>query len=294
MSLLTMIQNAALEQGLPKPETVINSSDVTTRQMLALAHRTIADLRARASWPRLTKEHTITLTNAVSSYEMPSDIDRQVHRTHWNRNRKWEIVGPLTPQEWQSRKRGITGVTPRQHFRLRGWNDRSVFIDPEPTVSDEGHVISFEYQTVSAIRPKLWEYQHLYLPNEFVGSEGNVYYTILGGLSGSVFLPPTPPVHTSGSASDLGVIWEYFTENYDTFRHDTDECLLDESMVSLGIQWRFMQQKGLSYEKVEGEYEKYIQREITAEIGARTLSLSGGARSPLVNILNVPDSGIGL
>jgi hypothetical protein len=54
-----------------------------------------------------------------------------------------------------------------------------------------------------------------------------------------------------------------------------------------------MQQKGLSYEKIEAEYEKALMREIVAEIGAVTLSLVRSPTTMLINSMNIPDTGYG-
>lgn len=288
MSLLTMIQNVCLEQGLPRPESVISSTDLTTRQLLAIANRAVREMRTRAVWPSLSKEHAITLVDATASYAMPYDYDRQIHRTHWNRNRKWEILGPMTPQEYQFRVRGIVSTTPRQYFRMSGWAERQFHVVPTPTSSDAGHIISFEYQTVSAVRARPWETGTTFAAGEYASSEGNNYYTILGGVTGA-----TAPVHTSGSVSDGGVTWDFYGSPYDTFRVDTDESVLDENVLGLGVQWRFMQQKGLAYEKIEVEYERALNREITAEIGAKTLSLVSRGAPFLLSSMNIPDTGYG-
>lgn len=288
MSLLSMIQNAASEQGLPRPSSVIGSTEVTTRQLLAIAHRAVREARTRAWWPKLTKEHTITVVDGQAAYAMPADYDRQIHRTAWNRDRKWEIIGPLTPQEWQYRKSGIVQTSPRQRFRMIGWADNQFTIQPTPSSSDAGQIIAFEYQSVSGMRPVTWTEGATFLAGAYCSYNGNIYSTILGGVTGS-----TAPTHTSSSASDGGITWDYFSGAYSEFLADTDVCLLDEDMIGLSIQWRFMQQKGLSYEKIEAEYEKALMREIIAEIGAVTLSLVRSPTTMLINSMNIPDTGYG-
>lgn len=283
-----MIQDACDEQGLPKPAAVIGATDVTTRQLLAIAHRAIRETRRRAWWPKLTKVHTITVANGVAAYAMPVDLDRQIHRTQWNRDRRWEVIGPITPQEWEYRQNGIVASSPRQRFRMMGWTDTQFMIQPTPGSGDAGQIISFEYQSVSAIKPVTWSAGVTFLAGSYCSYNGNIYSTILGGVTGA-----TPPTNTSGSQSDGGVTWDYFSGSYDRFLADTDECLIDESLIGLAVQWRFMQQKGLSYEKIEAEYEKALNAEIASEIGAKTLSLVKAPIPMLISGLNIPETGYG-
>lgn len=75
----------------------------------------------------------VTLTNAVTDsataqtlvfsktkYSMPSDFDRLVNRTEWDKNNHWELIGPESPQEWQWLKSGYIQTTPRIRFRQLG------------------------------------------------------------------------------------------------------------------------------------------------------------------------------
>jgi hypothetical protein len=228
------------------------------------------------------------VVDGQAAYAMPADYDRQIHRTAWNRDRKWEIIGPLTPQEWQYRKSGIVQTSPRQRFRMIGWADNQFTVQPTPSTGDAGQIIAFEYQSVSGMRPVTWTEGATFLAGAYCSYNGNIYSTILGGVTGS-----TAPTHTTGSASDGGITWDYFSGAYSEFLADTDVCLLDEDMIGLSIQWRFMQQKGLSYEKIEAEYEKALMREIVAEIGAVTLSLVRSPTTMLINSMNIPDTGYG-
>lgn len=75
----------------------------------------------------------VTLTNAVTGsgtaqsivfsktkYAMPSDFDRLINRTEWDKNNHWELIGPESPQEWQWLKSGYIQTTPRIRFRQLG------------------------------------------------------------------------------------------------------------------------------------------------------------------------------
>lgn len=288
MALLDMMQNVCNELGLSQPTAVIGTSDVTLRQLVALAHRAIRDARSRVMWPKLMREYTFTLVASQANYAFPADYDRQVFRTNWNRDRKWELYGPITPQEWQYRKSGIVSSTPWQRFRISGWQDNQFYIQPTPTASEAGQTIAFEYLNTTAIAPKMWTTATTFVAGSYCSYNGNIYKTTLGGVTGA-----TPPTHTSSSASDGAVSWTYQTAGYTTYLADTDYCLIDEFVIGLSIQWRWMQQKGLQYEKIEAEYEKALMREISAEVGAPTLTMANKTSTFLISARNIPDTGYG-
>lgn len=61
-----------------------------------------------------------TLTFGQLRYAFPTDFDRLVERTEWDRTDHWELIGPETPQEWQFLKSGWISTGPRMRFRQLG------------------------------------------------------------------------------------------------------------------------------------------------------------------------------
>lgn len=57
-------------------------------------------------------------------YALPSDWNRQIDRTHWDRTNQWEMIGPKTAQERQWLKSGIVSTGPR----IRFWIDNDKFV----------------------------------------------------------------------------------------------------------------------------------------------------------------------
>jgi len=51
------------------------------------------------------------------AYDWPSDFDRQVDRTQWDKTRHWEMLGPETSQEWQWLVSGYISTGPRIRWR---------------------------------------------------------------------------------------------------------------------------------------------------------------------------------
>lgn len=77
------------------------------------------------------------------TYPMPTDIDHLIPQTMWDRSFRWQLLGPLSPQEWQVLKSGISPTGPRRRFRIFGGN---FVVDPVP--SDNNQLV-YEYYSVN-------------------------------------------------------------------------------------------------------------------------------------------------
>jgi len=143
MSLLTIIDGACGELNIAQPSTVIASTDLATRQLLALARKEGKELARRFDWQVLLKEATFTTaaaeTQIASLSATFSDFARIVNDTMWNRTQAWKVSGPLTPQQWQQRLASAAQAGIRNFSRIRG--DALIF-NPVPTAGD---YVYFEY-----------------------------------------------------------------------------------------------------------------------------------------------------
>jgi len=139
VSLLTIVQAAADRISIPRPSAVIGSSDQQVRQLSSLADQEGRELARRAMWQALTKEKTFTsIASETQTGAIPSDFDRMVPGTFFNRTRKRMVTGPLSSQEWQDLK-GRTVVVYFDAFRIR--ND-ALLLQPTPPA---GETYAFEY-----------------------------------------------------------------------------------------------------------------------------------------------------
>ena len=74
------------------------------------------------------------------------------------------------------------------------------------------------------------------------------------------------------------------------FTADTDIPVLDDRAVIMGIKWRFWEQKGFDWEMKRSDYDDYVQRLISRDGGAKTLSLARGEQPGFyLNSYQVPD-----
>lgn len=74
------------------------------------------------------------------AYALPNDFAYFQQMTWWDRTYRWQMAGPLTAQEWQVLKSGLSPVGPRRFFRIMG---NKFFIHPAPSAT--GQTMVFEY-----------------------------------------------------------------------------------------------------------------------------------------------------
>jgi hypothetical protein len=139
MNLLQIGETAADRIGIPRPTSLIGSSDQNARLLLSVAQQEGKDLASRHAWQAITKEKTFTSTaTEVQSSVIPSDFDRFVDGTFWNRTENRLVLGPASAQEWQALKSDRIQAI-HDIFRHRG-ND--LLLAPTPAV---GASYAFEY-----------------------------------------------------------------------------------------------------------------------------------------------------
>ena len=63
---------------------------------------------------------TVALTFSTQDYALPSDYDRMVSDTNFDRTNFWSNIGPKSSQEWQYLNSGLISISPRFRWRLYG------------------------------------------------------------------------------------------------------------------------------------------------------------------------------
>ena len=113
---------------------------------------------------QVTVDQVSTLTGTATAiifgqdaYSLPNDFAYFQQLTWWDRTYRWQLFGPLTAQEWQVLKSGLSPVGPRRFFRVMG---NQFYIHPAP--SDTGSTLVFEYfsnawcQSNAAVAQNTW------------------------------------------------------------------------------------------------------------------------------------------
>lgn len=160
LSLLQLVQQAAFELGLGSISSVAGNPDTQVSQLLALAKREGQEMMARGvavgGWQMLRKEYLFNLVPGQDTYPFPADIDHLCPQTYWDRSYRWQLLGPLSPQEWQVLKSGISPTGPRRRFRIFGG---AFVIDPLPA---DTSTIVYEYysanwcQSAAGVSQRTW------------------------------------------------------------------------------------------------------------------------------------------
>lgn len=139
MSFLTVIQNAAKRLGVNSPSAAYTSTDPQIIQLVAFAQQEGVELMEGYDWQALTTETTFVATaTAAQSGAIPSDFNRFVPETFFNRTRKRPVFGPISAQDWQFTQ-AVTTSTITENFRVRG---DTIYITPTPTADD---TYAYEY-----------------------------------------------------------------------------------------------------------------------------------------------------
>lgn len=119
--------------------TVFSNPGETAKQMRALANQDGKELMRRGTWEQLTKEVTFTaIAQEEQTNAIPVDYDHMLNETFYNRTQKRQVVGPLSPTEWQAQK-SILATVLYDSYRIRGG---SILMIPVPAAGD---IYAFEY-----------------------------------------------------------------------------------------------------------------------------------------------------
>lgn len=93
-----------------------------------------------------TASGTVSITFSQVLFAAPSDYDRQIDRTHWDKSKHWEMLGPETAQQREWLKSGWISTGPR----IRYWWQGNLFTIWPPLGTTE--TLAYEYQS------KFWVY----------------------------------------------------------------------------------------------------------------------------------------
>jgi hypothetical protein len=89
------------ELNTPAPTVVIGSQTDQIQQMLTFARAVNDDLLAEHDWQVLQTRYSFTTSNGVSAYSWPTDVERWINGTFYDRTNRWEMAGPRTPRQWE-------------------------------------------------------------------------------------------------------------------------------------------------------------------------------------------------
>jgi hypothetical protein len=142
MTLLSIVQDAAVILGLPEPSAVVSSTDLATKKLLKYANQGGKELAKYHDWQALIIEKTFTTlaTEEQTNALPPADYGRMVYNPEiWDRTSNLRLTGPTPQRYWALLKTNISvgGVT--GYWRILG---NQLRVLPAMTA---GHTLGFEY-----------------------------------------------------------------------------------------------------------------------------------------------------
>lgn len=111
---LTALSSTA---GITVGQSVYASGLVNDTLVVSVGVGTVTISQAPTASTTLTGQSVVF---AQEAYPLPSDFAYMVQQTNWDRNFRWQLLGPINAQEWQTIKSGISPVGPRMRFRIMG------------------------------------------------------------------------------------------------------------------------------------------------------------------------------
>lgn len=102
MTLLTIVQDTALEVGVSPPAAVIGATDPQVRQLQRVAQKQATLLAKRTNWQSMVVPFEfVTVAGMVQPGALPAGYNRfSPGRVIWWVDMFRPIMGPLTPEEW--------------------------------------------------------------------------------------------------------------------------------------------------------------------------------------------------
>lgn len=90
--------------------------------------------------PATASGTAVAITFAKAGYDLPSDFEYFAQLTYWDGSYRWQLLGPISAQEKQVLKYGISPVGPRRRFYI---SNNKFYIDPLPTNSTD--MLAYDY-----------------------------------------------------------------------------------------------------------------------------------------------------
>ena len=200
MTLLSICQNVADFTGFERPTSIISNTDPIARQLLALAQREGKQLMRMSDWAILKKEHTFSTSNGTAAYALPSDFDRLVLETSYNRSDNDILTGPISSAEYQLVNHGMATTGTTEKFRLKAASNALKFeLDPTPSSTQ---TIGFEY-----------------VSNQFCQSSG--------GSGQAVWTADTDTGILDETTMEMGITWRFKSSHGLDFAEDFRQYQLE-------------------------------------------------------------------
>lgn len=303
---LKQIINAAQQElGFSQATTIIGNTDGTTTQLLGFAQSELEELGKKHDWTALTFEYNLVvqppLTTTGDTTENSPIITNIPSTAAITTATYFSISGDNVPVGARVLSvDSATQVTLTMNVTGTQVGADLVFMqDTYPEPSDFDHFINQTWwdrtNRWSLLGPLTPQIDQWYLSG-IVAVGPRRYFRQIGPFPNNYRIWPPPGEITN----PLQLVFEYQSQNRVRvagsttsfaflWANDTDIPLLDDRAIILGIKYRFWEQKGFNWLMKRKEYDDYVERLISRDGGAPTLSLAAQPQSILISPANVQD-----
>ncbi len=121
LTLLAMCQRALYEKAeFAVPATIIGNTDPSALRLRYLADRTGRFFHRNYFWQKLMQVYTFPTVASTSTYALPSDYQRMVNLTQWDRTTFAPLKGPVSAVEFETMRSGAIAAAAglRSYWRL--------------------------------------------------------------------------------------------------------------------------------------------------------------------------------
>jgi hypothetical protein len=288
-TLKQIINQVQQETGLQQASTIIGNDDLTTNQMLGFAQLELEELGKANDWTALTFEYNLVVNaplETTGDTTIDSAVITNIPSTATLAAYNFYTVGGNIPQG--ARILTVDSAT-------------QVTLTMEATATEVGASITFAQDTYPEpsdfdhfINDTWWDRTNRWMllgptsPQEDQWHQSGIvavgprrFFRQIGPYANNYRIWP-PPVEI---VSPLQLVFEYQSQNRvklgpalttfgDTWTADTDVPLLDARAITMGIKWRFWEQKGLNWTAKRTDYQNYVDQLKARDGGAKRYNLA--------------------
>lgn len=306
-SLLTLVQRAAREMGLPVPAAVAGATDQQTQQLFGLANAVGDDLLSRGEWVALQTQAIINVEAPITTTGTVTEGSQGITDI------PADLLG-LNPTVYVVSGNGIQVASRVTEITVNMPGDDSLTMDMQATASGSGvdiviardtYPVPSDFQTfidrTQWDRTNHWELRGPMSPQEAQWV-----------MSGIVTTGPRRRFRQVGRGSDVFRIWppptaqdapatfayEYVSAYWaqdaagtpqSGFVLDTDTCVFDDRVMIAGIKYNFFAVKGFDATRFERDYNVLIQTSMGSDGGAQTLDMARRRWPIFISPASTPD-----
>lgn len=295
-TMLQIIQAAATELGIPKPNLVMGVNNTDTMQLLGLLNGLGGDLQREYIWQALCTEYrfntqfleatgTTTANSAVvTGLSATTGLDNtyQVLGVGVNQDTYVQTLDSAT-QVTMSQVASASGTVTLTFCKTK-YSFPSDYDRPQDKTQWDK---TQHWEMRGPTSPQLWQW----LKSGYISTGPRIRFRPMGGLF--QIWPAIAEAHYLG--------FEYISNAWvrgadgtlkDSFTADTDTCIFDDRMMITGLKAAYQKAKGLGDEFTE-QYKNLLDIAKANDSGSETLSMCPRLETVLIGWDNIPDSGYG-